>query len=123
MAQHNSSHNHGHSSHGAHDAHDAHGGGAHGSFKSYLIGFLLSIVLTIIPLVVVMNDMLGKTATTVLILVMAALQFLVQLIFFMHIRDEEKPRYNLMALIFGLTIMLVIVAGSIWIMLNNTVAH
>ncbi|MGO4549036.1 cytochrome o ubiquinol oxidase subunit IV [Paenibacillus sp. 2TAB23] len=106
-----------HNSHG-HDAqHESHGG----SMKSYVIGFLFSIILTIIPLVVVMNDMLGKTATTVLILIMAILQFAVQLIFFMHIRDEEKPRFNLMALIFGLVILLTIVVGSIWIMTYNAV--
>jgi len=102
----------------SHDAHESHGG----SMKSYVIGFLLSIILTIIPLVAVMNDMLSKKATTLLILVMAVLQFAVQLIFFMHIRDEEKPRFNLMALIFGLVILLTIVAGSVWIMTYNAVA-
>ncbi|MDQ0063876.1 cytochrome o ubiquinol oxidase subunit IV [Paenibacillus harenae] len=116
--------------HNAHNAHDTqHGNGGHGShehggsMKSYVIGFLLSIVLTIIPLVVVMNDLLSKSGTTLLILIMAVLQFAVQLLFFMHIRDEEKPRFNLMALIFGLVILLTIVAGSIWIMTYNTVAH
>ncbi|WP_424769094.1 cytochrome o ubiquinol oxidase subunit IV [Paenibacillus sp. sgz302251] len=106
-----------HNSH-AHDAHET-----HGSMKAYVTGFLLSIILTIIPLVVVLNDLLSKSATTVLILVMAVLQFAVQLIFFMHIRDEKKPRYNLMALIFGLVILLTIVAGSIWIMTYNSVAN
>lgn len=107
-----------------HNAHSGHGGheGGHGSLKSYVIGFILSIVLTIIPLVAVMNDMFSKQVTTVLILVMAILQFAVQLLFFMHIRDEKKPRFNLIALIFGLVIMLTIVAGSIWIMTYNAVA-
>ncbi|MBH5319837.1 cytochrome o ubiquinol oxidase subunit IV [Paenibacillus sp. GSMTC-2017] len=112
MANHNNSH----------DGHGAHGGGHSGSMKSYVIGFLLSIVLTIIPLVAVMNDLFSKKVTTVLILIMAILQFAVQLLFFMHIRDEEKPRYNLMALIFGLVILITIVAGSIWIMTYNAVA-
>ncbi|MFD0960665.1 cytochrome o ubiquinol oxidase subunit IV [Paenibacillus chungangensis] len=109
-----------HTNHAAHEQHDEHGG--HGSIKAYVTGFLLSIVLTIIPLVAVMNDMFSKQATTVLILVMAILQFGVQLLFFMHIRDEKKPRFNLIALIFGLIIMLTIVAGSIWIMTYNQVA-
>lgn len=106
------------------NTHSGHGGheGGHGSMKSYVIGFVLSIVLTIIPLVAVMNDMFSKQVTTVLILVMAILQFAVQLLFFMHIRDEKKPRFNLIALIFGLVIMLTIVAGSIWIMTYNAVA-
>ncbi|GIP39510.1 cytochrome o ubiquinol oxidase subunit IV [Paenibacillus sp. J31TS4] len=99
-------------------AHKSHGG----SFKSYLIGFLLSIVLTIIPLVVVLNDMMSRNATLIVILAMAVLQFLVQLFFFMHIRDEEKPRYNLMTLILAVVILLTIVAGSIWIMTYNMTA-
>jgi len=108
---------HGAASHG----HD-HGKHSHGSLKSYSIGFLLSIILTIIPLVVVLNKMVEGTAALVVLLVTAVLQFVVQLLFFMHLREEEKPRYNLITLIFGLVIVLTIVAGSVWIMLNNAVA-
>jgi cytochrome o ubiquinol oxidase operon protein cyoD len=99
--------------------HSSHGG----SLKSYTIGFILSIVLTIIPLVIVMNHLMGKQGTTAIILLFGVLQFAIQLIFFMHIRNEEKPRYNLMALILGLVILLTIVSGSVWIMMNNVVAH
>ncbi|SDM08607.1 MULTISPECIES: cytochrome o ubiquinol oxidase subunit IV [Paenibacillus] len=106
-----------------HNSHESHGHEQHGSLKSYVIGFILSVVLTIVPLVVVLNDMMGRTATLSVVLVTAALQFVVQLFFFMHIRESEKPRWNVMALIFGLLIMMTIVIGSIWIMLNNTVAH
>jgi cytochrome o ubiquinol oxidase operon protein cyoD len=96
---------------------------SHGSLKSYIIGFALSIILTIIPLVAVMNHMLGKTGTLVLILLMAVLQFGVQLFFFMHVKEGENARWNIMALIFGLVILLTIVAGSIWIMTYNTVSN
>ncbi|WP_409346380.1 cytochrome o ubiquinol oxidase subunit IV [Paenibacillus sp. MBLB4367] len=102
-------------------SHEQHG--SHGSLKSYTIGFVLSIILTIIPIVIVMNSMLSKTATLVVILVMAVLQFAIQLIFFMHLREGENARWNMMALLFGLIILLTIVAGSIWIMTYNTVAH
>ncbi|GED68433.1 cytochrome o ubiquinol oxidase subunit IV [Brevibacillus reuszeri] len=91
----------------------------HGSLKSYVIGFILSIVLTIIPLVLVMNQMMSKTATLITIMVMAILQFVIQLFFFMHIREGEKPRYNVQTLILGLVIVLTIVLGSIWIMTFN----
>jgi cytochrome o ubiquinol oxidase subunit IV len=113
--------NHNSQSHGTH-AHDGHDG-SHGSLKSYIIGFLLSIVLTIIPLVIVMNGLLSRSASTIVILLMAALQFVVQLFFFMHIRSEQKPRWNVMALMLGLFILLTILAGSIWIMTFNVVAH
>ncbi|PYI57240.1 cytochrome o ubiquinol oxidase subunit IV [Paenibacillus flagellatus] len=119
MAQHHSAHSNGHDgSHGA-----SGGGHHHGSLKSYVTGFLLSIVLTIIPLVVILNDVLEGTAAMVVLLGTAVLQFVVQLVYFMHLREEEKPRYNLMALILGLIILLTIVIGSIWIMTYNTVAH
>ncbi|MFS0558154.1 cytochrome o ubiquinol oxidase subunit IV [Brevibacillus sp. 179-C9.3 HS] len=100
--------------------HQNHGGHqGHGSMKEYVIGFILSIVLTIIPLVLVMNQIMSKTATIVTIMIMAVLQFVVQLVFFMHIREGEKPRYNVQTLILGLVLVFTIVAGSLWIMLFN----
>lgn len=110
MADHNNTHN----SHGQ-ERHE------HGSLKSYIIGYIISIVLTIIPLVVVLNDMMDRTATITVIMVTAALQFLVQLIFFMHIRDGEQPRWNMITVIFGVLMLLTIVIGSIWIMGNNQI--
>lgn len=96
---------------------------AHGTLKSYVIGFVLSIVLTIIPLVVVLNGMLNETAAIVLIVAMAVLQFGVQLVFFMHLREGENSRWNIMALLLGVIILITIVAGSIWIMMYNQVAQ
>ncbi|WP_068615019.1 cytochrome o ubiquinol oxidase subunit IV [Paenibacillus tuaregi] len=94
----------------------------HGSLKSYVLGFIFSIVLTIIPLVIVMNGLLNKTQTVITIMIMAILQLIVQLFFFMHIREGEKPRWNVMTLIVGVIIVFTVVAGSIWIMsFNSTV--
>jgi len=104
--------------HSAH-THEEH---SHGSFKSYTLGFIFSIILTIIPLMIVMNNWLDGTANVIVLMIFAVLQFVVQLLFFMHLREEKKPRYNLISLIMGLVILVVIVAGSIWIMLHNMVA-
>lgn len=103
-------------------SHDGGGHEAHGSFRAYLTGFLLSIVLTIIPLVVVLNHWLEGKAALAVMLIAAILQFVVQLVFFMHLREEKKPRWNLMALLLGLLILVTIVIGSIWIMTYNQVA-
>lgn len=107
------------SSQGMHAPHESHE--KHGSFKSYVIGFVLSLVLTSIPLMVVLNDWLEGTWALVVLFGAAILQFLVQLIFFMHLREEKKPRYNLMALLLGLIILVLIVGGSIWIMTYNQI--
>ncbi|GEB33403.1 MULTISPECIES: cytochrome o ubiquinol oxidase subunit IV [Brevibacillus] len=95
---------------------------AHGSLKSYVTGFICSIVLTIIPIVVLVNNWLEGLGSTIVFLAAALLQFIVQLVFFMHLKDEEKPRYNLMSLLLGIFIVLLIVVGSIWIMMYNMVA-
>jgi cytochrome o ubiquinol oxidase subunit IV len=96
---------------------------SHGSLKSYVIGFVLSIVLTIIPLALVMGGMLNKTATILAILLMAGLQFAVQLFFFMHLKEGENAHWNIMALIIGIIMIVMVVGGSIWIMFFNQVAH
>lgn len=95
----------------------------HGSIKAYVIGFILSLILTIIPLMLVLNHMMGKTALTVSILIAAVLQFVIQLFFFMHIREGEGPRYNAVALILGIVFVMTIVIGSIWIMEFNSVVQ
>lgn len=109
MAQ---NHTVGHGSHGGHAEH-------HGSLGEYVIGFLLSIVLTVIPILAVVDDWFGRTATIAVLLITAALQFAVQLLFFMHLREEQGPRYNLVTLVLGLIVVVVVVYGSIWIMDHN----
>jgi cytochrome o ubiquinol oxidase operon protein cyoD len=96
---------------------------SHGSVKAYVIGFILSIVLTIIPLVLVLEHVLSKAVLVPTILIFAVLQFVIQLYFFMHIRDGEGPRYNVMALILGIIFVVTIVAGSIWIMSFNSMVQ
>ncbi|MEB3101923.1 cytochrome o ubiquinol oxidase subunit IV [Ferviditalea candida] len=95
----------------------------YGTMREYVTGFILSIVLTVIPLVLVLNHLLGTSALIIVIVAMAVLQFLVQLFFFMHIRETEKPRYNVMALVFGLVFIVAIVGGSVWIMTFNAQVH
>jgi cytochrome o ubiquinol oxidase operon protein cyoD len=114
MSQHSDSHGHGHDHHEEHN---------HGSMKSYTIGFIISLVLTIIPMVIVFNDVMGRIGTIAVIMVTAVLQLFVQLFFFMHIREGEKPRYNVMALTLGFVIVITIVAGSVWIMSFNSVVQ
>lgn len=99
------------------------GRGRHGSLQSYSAGFALSIMLTVVPLLLVTGGWFGRTWTVVWILAAAVLQFAVQLIFFMHLREGDNARWNVMSLLLGLLIMVTIVGGSIWIMTYNAVAQ
>ncbi len=95
---------------------DEHGG----STGSYILGFICSVVLTLIPLWLVLGNIGSRRLQVNLILIMAVLQFLIQLFFFMHIRDSEKPRYNVLAIILGAVFVVTIVLGSAWIMTFNS---
>ena len=57
---------HSHNAHGhGHDHHDDHHEeGAHGSFRSYMIGFALSVILTAIPFWLVMTGTLADAQVT-----------------------------------------------------------
>ena len=107
----------------AHDNH-AHGAGgeSHGSVKSYLIGFVLAAILTIIPFWVVMAGGLSSgLATGVVILVCGVLQLLVHLVFFLHLDRSSESRWNVNAAAFTVVVIGIIVVGTLWVMHNMNV--
>ena len=63
----------------SHDSHDA----GHGSYKSYAIGFILSVILTVIPFGLVMYPSLPKSLTLWIVLAFAVIQVLVHLVYFL----------------------------------------
>jgi cytochrome o ubiquinol oxidase operon protein cyoD len=90
-------------------------GAAHGSFKQYTIGFILSIILTIIPFGMVMSGMTGG-AVLLAIAVTAVAQVLVQLIYFLHLNGSEEQRWDTIAFIYTILTIAILYVGSIWIM-------
>ena len=103
-----------------HDNH-AHGaaGESHGSVKSYLIGFVLAAILTIIPFAVVMGGGLSSSfATGAVIVVAGVLQLLVHLVFFLHLDRSSAQRWNVSAGLFTLVVIGIIVLGTLWVMFN-----
>ena len=115
---------------GAHRAHDGHGttsaGASHGSVKSYVIGFVLAVILTVIPFKLVMGGTLEASTTLAVILGLAVVQIVVHLIYFLHLDSSSEQRWNVMALAFTALILLIVVAGSLWIMHNmntNMMVH
>ncbi len=89
-----------------------------GSFKSYAIGFVLSIVLTLASYLLVTENLLTGKTLVYTIVVLGLIQAVVQLIFFLHLAEESKPRWNLLVFLFMLLVLLIIVIGSLWIMYN-----
>ncbi|WP_127959604.1 cytochrome o ubiquinol oxidase subunit IV [Serratia microhaemolytica] len=98
--------------------HTSHGGASHGSVRSYLTGFILSIILTVIPFAMVMNDWASQSTTLAIVIGMAVIQVIVHLIYFLHMNTSSQERWNLVALVFTAVIIGILVVGSLWIMYN-----
>lgn len=97
---------------------------AHGSTRSYSIGFALSLLLTFIAYAFVAKHTssnhieLSHHLLIGIIMSMAVVQLFVQLIFFLHVGRESKPRWNLIMLLLAGTIVVIVVAGTLWVMSN-----
>ena len=95
----------------------------HGTLKSYLIGFFISLILTSLSFFLVINRFFSKQILIYVVVGLGLLQAIIQIIFFLHIGQEKKPRLAMASLFFAILILFIIVAGSLWIMhdLNNRV--
>lgn len=90
----------------------------HGSLKTYVSGFAFSIILTLAAYTLVVNRKYSVNIIIGAIIGLALVQFLIQLIFFLHLGKETKPRWKLFVLVFMILIVLILVFGSLWIMNN-----
>jgi cytochrome o ubiquinol oxidase operon protein cyoD len=89
------------------------------SLGKYIVGFVSSVVVTLAAYLLVTRGA-GWSHNMVVGVIsgLAVLQFLVQMVFFLHIGDERKPRWKLLVLALMLGTVLLIVFGSVWIMNN-----
>ena len=95
-----------------------HGGASHGSLKSYLIGFILSVILTVIPFAMVMSGTASHTTILATVVGLAVVQIIVHLVYFLHMNGSSEERWNLVAFLFTTMIIAIVVVGSLWIMYN-----
>jgi len=91
-------------------------GASRGSLKSYLTGFVLSLILTAVPFALVMSGAWSSSAILGGIFSAGIVQILAHLHYFLHLDTSSAARWNLSALIFTVLIMILFVGGTIWIM-------
>lgn len=103
---------------GHHGHSEEHGGGQpHGTFKGYVTGFVLSVILTAIPFWLVMGEVLENAVwTTVIIMAFAVVQIVVHMVYFLHMNTKSEGGWTILALIFTITLVLITLTGSIWVM-------
>jgi len=93
-------------------------GVSRGSLKSYLTGFVLALILTAIPFALVISSTWSFAVTLAGIFAAGIVQILVHLHYFLHLDTTSAARWNVLALIFTLLIMVLFVGGTLWIMSN-----
>ena len=93
-------------------------GASRGSFKSYVTGFILSIVLTVIAFALVMSGKVSGPALLFGIFGAAIVQILVHLHYFLHLDTSSSARWNVGALLCTVLIMVLFVGLTLWIMSN-----
>jgi cytochrome o ubiquinol oxidase subunit IV len=93
-------------------------GVSRGSLKTYLTGFVLSLILTAIPFALVMSGTLPCSAALAAIFSAGIVQILVHLHYFLHLDTSSAARWNLLAMMFTLLILALFVGGTLWIMYN-----
>lgn len=84
----------------------------------YAVGFVLSLVLTLTAYAFVVGNILEDWALVYVLVGLALTQAFVQLLFFLHLRQEAEPRWKLLTFDFMLVVVAILVFGSLWIMNN-----
>jgi cytochrome o ubiquinol oxidase operon protein cyoD len=90
--------------------------------SAYINGFIGSLVLTIVSYLSVANHILSRNALIATIITLALVQFIIQLIFFLHVGVEKRPRWKFLVFSFMVLVVSMLVLGSLWIM-NNLDYH
>lgn len=90
----------------------------HGTTKSYVIGFLLSLVFSLIPYYMVVNKTATGSVLLAYILGFAVIQMFIQIFFFLHLGRGPKPFYNVVFFFATAGTIVMVVVGSVFIMNN-----
>jgi cytochrome o ubiquinol oxidase operon protein cyoD len=111
LSDHHDDHSHGHDDHG-HDSNHP-----HVTLREYATGFVLAVILTAIPFYLVMGKVFSDSSTAgFVLLAMGAVQIVVHMIYFLHMSPKSEGGWNLLALIFTVMVVVIMLAGSIWVM-------
>lgn len=84
--------------------------------RGYVIGLVLAAGLTAASFYFARSPAIWSPAIPVALVVLAIAQMGVHLVFFLHLTSGPDNTNNVLALAFGVLIVFLILAGSIWIM-------
>lgn len=93
-------------------------GGRHKTLQSYVLGFMLCIILTLMAFGLVELRIFSNHSLYVVLTLLAVIQLLVQSLCFLRLNSSKEGRSNLFPFLFTLLIITILVGGSLWIMYN-----
>ncbi len=89
----------------------------HGTRQDYVTGFILSVILTAIPFIVVMaGGFPSARVTAMLVLACAIVQIIVHMVYFLHMSPKTEAGWTLVALAFTIIMLVIAVVGTVWVM-------
>lgn len=88
-----------------------------------VVGFGLSLALTFAALALGVAHVLPFGVVMLILVIMAILQIVVQLFFFMHFLESDGPIFHVGGMALGVIFTIAIVALSVWIMTFNAQSH
>jgi cytochrome o ubiquinol oxidase operon protein cyoD len=88
------------------------------TLSAYITGLVLCIILTCASFALVGKHILSGADLYIGLSILALVQLLVQVICFLRLNASAEGQWNLMPFLFALLVVLILVAGSLWIMYN-----
>ena len=107
-----------HELHAGHD--DTHGEEEiHVTTGGYVTGFILAVILTVIPFWLVMAKVIDNRATAAMVLgLFAAVQVVVHMYFFLHMNGKIQGGWTMLSTIFSVVFVAITLAGTLWVMFH-----
>jgi cytochrome o ubiquinol oxidase subunit IV len=94
------------------------GSGVAQGVLGYLVGLGFATLLTVVSFMLPVENLVWPPSIPVALSVLAIAQVGVHLVFFLHITTGPENTNNVMALAFGILIVMLVIGGSLWIMSN-----
>jgi cytochrome o ubiquinol oxidase operon protein cyoD len=86
--------------------------------RGYVIGLVLASIISAVSFYIARSTLVWAPSIPIALSVLALAQIGVHLVFFLHITTGKDSINNVLALAFGILIVMLLIFGSLWIMSN-----
>lgn len=87
-------------------------------YYRYVVGFVGALLLVYLAYFAATQQWLEGTGLAVLLLLVASVQLFLQMFVFLHVKEEDKPRFTMWSIVYTFVMVAIIVVASLWIMAN-----